>query len=242
MWQKLGSFLGTYKKLVIFCLFLVTGEIACELLMPILMAKTVDVGIPLNNLGFITGIGGFMATLAALAIGLGILNMKLSSEGSQGFAANIRKGLFEKIQSFSFNNIDAFSSASLITCLTSDLTQLQNTLMMSLRMMLRAPLMLICAVILVLTINIRLSLIVFITILILILSIMLVLRSAERLFTVMQQRLDTLNGTVQENLISIRVDNAFVREAHEKLRFNKANDVLVKSAVDAGYLASKRNA
>ena len=241
MWQKLGSFLVTYKKLVIFCLFLVTGEIACELLMPILMANTVDVGIPLNNLGFITGIGGFVAALAAFAIGLGILNMKLSSEGSQGFAANIRKGLFEKIQSFSFN-IDVFSSASLITCLTSDLTQLQNTLMMSLRMMLRAPLMLICAVILVLTINIRLSLIVFITILILILSIMLVLRSAERLFTVMQQRLDTLNGTVQENLISIRVDNAFVREVHEKLRFNKANDVLVKSAVDAGYLASKRNA
>jgi ATP-binding cassette, subfamily B, multidrug efflux pump len=235
---KLGSFLGQNKKYVVFCFFLVTGDVVCELLMPILMAKIVDVGIPQKDLGFIVRIGGLMVGLAGLAIGLGILNMKFSSEASQGFAANIRKALFEKVLSFSFNNIDTFNSGSLITRLTSDVTQLQNTLMISLRMLLRAPLMLVCAITLVLTISTRLSLIVFIAIPILILSIVLVLRSAERLFTIMQQKLDTLNGTVQENLIAIRVVKAFVREAHEKLKFQKANGALMKSAIDAGYLAS----
>ncbi len=238
MIKKIFSYLGQYKKYVIFSLFLVTGEVVCELLMPLLMARIVDVGIPQNDIGYIARTGALMVGLALVAIGLGITNMKFSADAGQGFASNLRRALFDKIQSFSFTNIDAFSSASLVTRLTSDVTLLQVSLMMFLRMLLRAPLMLVFATIFVLSLNAQLSLVVFIAIPLLVLGVMLVMRSAEKLFTSMQQRLDALNGTVQENLIAIRVVKAFVREAHEKLKFKKANDALMESALNAGYLTS----
>ncbi len=238
MIRKLAGHLGQYRRYVFYCVLLVTGEVAAELLMPVLMARVVDVGIPRKDVWFIATIGMLMVGLAILAIGLGIANMKFSAEGSQGFAANLRRRLFEKVQSFSFSNIDAFSSASLVTRLTSDVTQLQNTLMMSLRMLIRAPLMLVCATIFALSINLRLSTVILVAVPLLVLSIALVLRPAERLFTVVQQRLDGINGTVQENLIAIRVVKAFAREEHEKERFGRANNALMKAALDAGYLSS----
>jgi ATP-binding cassette subfamily B protein len=206
--------------------------------MPLFMSKIVDEGIPENDIGFIARIGGLMVALAIMAIGAGMTNMKYSADVSQGFAANIRRALFKNVQDFSFTNIDSFSSASLITRLTSDVTQLQNTIMMGLRMMLRAPLMLVIAVILVLTINAKLSLVIFAAMPVLIIIIIIVVRIAERLFTLMQQRLDGLNETVQENLIAIRVVKAFVREGHEKLKFARSNDAFMESALKAGYLAA----
>ena len=179
-----------------------------------------------------------MVGIALFCIGLGSLNMKYSAEASQGFAANLRQALFDKIQSFSFSNIDAFSAPSLVTRLTSDVTQLQNTLLMCLRMLLRAPLMLIAAVFFAVSINARLSLIILVAIPVLVLGIILVLRSAEHLFTTMQAKVDALNGTVQENLIAIRVVKAYVREKHEKLKFRKSNDELTEAGVHAGNLIS----
>jgi ATP-binding cassette subfamily B protein len=156
--------------------------------------------------------------------------MRFSAYGSQGFASNVRQALFDKVLSFSFANIDAFHSASLVTRLTSDVTQLQITLMMSLRMLLRAPLMLFFSIVIVLSINARLSIIMFVAMPLLAISLLLIMRSAERLFAAMQRRLDDLNGAVQENLIAIRVVKAFVREAHEKSKFKIANDAYTEAA------------
>jgi ATP-binding cassette subfamily B multidrug efflux pump len=238
MIRKLTAYLGHYKKYLVYSFFLVAGSVVCELLMPLLMAKIVDEGIPQNDIGFIARIGALMVGLAVVAIVFGMTNMKFSADASQGFAANIRRALFEKVQSFSFTNIDSFSSASLITRLTSDVTQIQLIIMMSLRMFLRGPLMLVFAVIFVLSINARLSLVIFAAMPILIITVLLVIRKAERLFTAMQQRLDALNSTVQENLIAIRVVKVFVREAYEKLKFKKSNDAFMDTASKAGFLAA----
>ena len=214
------------------------GDVTCTMLMPLLMAKIVDVGVATKDIAYIGRMGMGMVALALLCIAIGALNAKFSAEASQGFAANLRKALFDKIQAFSFSNIDRFSAPSLVTRLTSDVTQLQNTLLMCLRMLLRAPLMLIAAIIFAVSINARLSLVIVAAIPLLVIGIILVLRTAERLFSAMQRKIDALNGTVQENLVAIRVVKAFVREAHEKTKFKKSNDELTQSAISAGNLIS----
>jgi ATP-binding cassette subfamily B protein len=236
--KRLFAYIGQYKKYIISCIFLMTFDVICEMMMPFLMAKIVDIGIPQKDIAFIARVGGLMVTLALAAIGFGTLNMKFSANASQGFAANIRRALFDKVQSFSFSNIDYFSTASLTTRLTNDVTQIQVMLLMMLRLLLRAPLMLITACFFAMSINLRLSIIIVIAMPVLVISIFFVIRSAERLFSIMQQRLDSLNNTVQENLIAIRVVKAFVREAYEKLKFKKVNDAFTKASINAGYLIS----
>jgi ATP-binding cassette, subfamily B, multidrug efflux pump len=215
-----------------------TGDVLCTMMMPLLMSKIVDIGVATKNLAYIKSTGLEMVGLALLCILLGGLNAKFSAEASQGFAANLRKALFDKIQSFSFSNIDQFSAPSLVTRLTSDVTQLQNTLLMCLRMLLRAPLMLVAALFFAVNINAKLSFILAVAIPVLVIGIILVLRSAERLFTTMQARIDALNGTVQENLVAIRVVKAYVREKHEKAKFKKSNDELTQAGINAGNLIS----
>lgn len=238
MIRKLYQYLGKYKKFIAYCFFLVSGDVLCELMMPLLMAKIIDIGIPSKDVGYIAKTGVLMVVLAGVSILLGVANMKLSADASQGFAANLRKALFDKIQSFSFLNIDRFSTASLVTRLTSDITQLQNTLMMLLRMLLRAPLMLVCAIIFAVCINLELSRVIFIAIPILVIAVLIVVRSAKRLFTAVQKRIDGLNGTVRENLTAIRAVKAFVRETYEKSKFKKVNDALTGASVKAGNLIS----
>jgi len=234
----LKLFLGKYKKHILVCVGLMMGDVTCTMLMPMLMAKIVDIGVATKDVAYISRMGMGMVALALLCIAIGMLNAKFSAEASQGFAANLRKALFNKIQAFSFSNIDRFSAPSLVTRLTSDVTQLQNTLLMCLRMLLRAPLMLIAAIIFAVSINARLSLVIVVAIPLLVIGIILVLRTAERLFSAMQRKIDALNGTVQENLVAIRVVKAFVREAHEKSKFKKSNDELTQSAINAGNLIS----
>ncbi|MDD5600905.1 MAG: ABC transporter permease, partial [Actinomycetota bacterium] len=204
MVKKLFAYIGQYKKYVISCIFLMTFDVLCEMMMPFLMAKIVDIGIPQKDIAFIARIGGLMVILALSAICFGVLNMRFSANASQGFASNIRRALFDKIQSFSFSNIDYFNTASLVTRLTNDVTQMQIILLMSLRILLRAPLMLITACFFAMSINLKLSGIILIAIPVLVISIFFVIRSAEHLFSIMQQRLDSLNNTVRENLIAIR--------------------------------------
>ncbi|HQL67877.1 MAG TPA: ABC transporter transmembrane domain-containing protein [Caldisericia bacterium] len=155
MIKRLYAYIGQYKKNILYCFLVVTGDVICEMMIPLLMAKIVDNGIPQKDIGFIAGMGGIMVLLAVIAIGFGIINMKFSADASQGFAANLRKALFDKVQSFSFSNIDEFSTASLVTRLTSDVTQLQTTVLMTLRMLLRAPLMLISAIVFAMSIMLR---------------------------------------------------------------------------------------
>lgn len=238
MIRRLYPYMGQYKQYLLFCLLLVTGEVFCEMMMPLLMARIVDQGIPQGNIPFIAAYGALMVLLALTGIALGTFNSKLSAEASQGFAANIRQALFNQILSFSFSNIDRFSGASLITRLTSDITQLQTTLLLALRLLLRAPLMLISAILFAMSINLTLSLVFFFAAPLLAGGVLLIIRSAEQLFTRLQQRLDNLNGMVQENLIAIRVVKAFVREAHERIKFKTVNDALTAAALDAGNLVS----
>ena len=238
MIRRLYPYFQKYRHYFFFCFCLLTVDVVGDLMIPYLMSRIVDVGIPRRDTRYILLTGLLMLSLAALNIFLGSTNMKLSADASQGFAANLRRALFEHVQSFSFSNLDRFSEASLVTRLTSDVTQLQITVLMGLRIFLRSPLMLICALIFAMKINMRLSLIILAAAPVLIVGTFLLVRAAERLFTEVQRRLDGLNGTVRENLIAIRVVKAFVRAAHEKQKFKKANDSLMEIAIRAGNLVS----
>lgn len=238
MIRKLYPYIEPYKKFLLYSLLLVGIDVACEMMIPLLMARIVDSGIPSQDIGYIANTGLFMLLLSGIAISFGVLNMKLSAEVSQGFAANLRQALFDRVQSFSFTNIDRFSSASLITRLTNDVTQMQNALMMALRILLRAPLMLLSAMFFSMSINLRLSLVIFAAVPLLIIGVLLIIRSAEQRFARTQQKLDNLNGTIQENLVAVRVVKAFVREAYEKLKFKHSNDELTQAAIHAGNLIS----
>jgi ATP-binding cassette subfamily B protein len=211
-------------------------DVVCELSMPFLMGKIVDKGIPALNLQYIIQIGIFMIGLALVAMLFGSLNHRLAAVVSQGYAANLRQALFDRVQSFSFSNIDTFSTASLVTRLTNDVLQLQNTLLMSMRILTRAPLMLICALVFAIAINAKLAIILFIAIPLLVAGIWLIVGQAERFFKAVQAKIDAVNGTVEENLIGIRVVKAFVREPHEKTKFKKSSDELSDTAIRAGNL------
>ncbi|MHB8070404.1 MAG: ABC transporter ATP-binding protein [Candidatus Cryosericum sp.] len=236
MIRKLWAHLGTYKRLLLLSPLFVMVDVVCELTMPMLMGRIVDKGIPTLNLQYIIGIGVLMIGLALVAMLFGSLNHRLAAVTSQGYGANLRQALFDKVQSFSFSNIDTFSTASLVTRLTNDVTQIQNTLLMAMRILTRAPLMLICALVFAIAINAKLAVILFIAIPTLVAGIALVIGQAERLFQAVQSKIDAVNGTVEENLIGIRVVKAFVRERHEKVKFKKSNDELSEKAVKAGNL------
>jgi len=234
--KKLWSYIGNYKSLIILSPIFVMFDVVCELSMPFLMGKIVDKGIPALNLQYILQIGIFMIGLALVAMLFGSLNHRLAAVVSQGYAANVRQALFDRVQSFSFSNIDTFSTASLVTRLTNDVLQLQNTLLMSMRILTRAPLMLVCALVFAIAINAKLAIILFIAIPVLVAGIWLIVGQAERFFTAVQAKIDAVNGTVEENLIGIRVVKAFVREPHEKTKFKKSSDELSDTAIRAGNL------
>ncbi|HWQ21484.1 MAG TPA: ABC transporter ATP-binding protein [Clostridia bacterium] len=236
MIRKLWAHLGTYKRLLLLSPLFVMVDVVCELTMPMLMGRIVDKGIPTLNLQYIVGVGVLMIGLALVAMLFGSLNHRLAAVTSQGYGANLRQALFDKVQSFSFSNIDTFSTASLVTRLTNDVTQIQNTLLMAMRILTRAPLMLICALVFAIAINAKLAVILFIAIPTLVAGISLVIGQAERLFQAVQAKIDAVNSTVEENLIGIRVVKAFVRERHEKVKFKKSNDELSEKAVKAGNL------
>lgn len=201
------------------------------------MSKIVDEGIPAGDTNYIVKIGIYMILLAIVAIFFGVANMKVSATAGQGFGANLRDALFEKVQSFSFANIDHFSTGSLVTRLTNDVNNLQNTLTMGIRLLLRAPLMLIVAMFLAYRINAQLSLVMAIAIPILAIAIALIMANARKRFSIMQTRMDALNSTIQENLIGIRVVKSFVRQNYEKKKFKTSNDALTDAGIRAASLA-----
>jgi len=216
---------------------LVLTDVIAELSIPMLMSKIVDEGIPAGDTKYIIKIGVYMILLAITAIIFGVTNMKVSATAGQGFGANLRNALFEKVQSFSFANIDQFSTGSLVTRLTNDVNNLQNTLTMGIRILLRSPMMLIVAMFLAYRISPRLSIVMALAIIILAISITLIITNARKLFRVMQTRMDALNSTIQENLIGIRVVKSFVRQDFEKKKFKRSNDALTDAGVRAASLA-----
>jgi ATP-binding cassette subfamily B multidrug efflux pump len=235
--KKLSQFIQGYGKYAAVVPVFVFFESLCELYMPLLMSKIVDNGIPNSDIKYISQIGLYMALLAITAMICGVFIMRFSSLSSQGFGANLRNALFVKVQGFSFNNIDHFSTASLVTRLTNDVNNLQMTVMMMLRIMLRAPMMLIIAFFLAFSINAKLSLIIAAAIVVLGSSIWFILNTAVKLYTIVQQKIDAINSAIQENLIGIRIVKSFVRSDFEKVKFRKANDALTDSAIRAANIA-----
>jgi ATP-binding cassette subfamily B multidrug efflux pump len=231
--RKLARYVGRYKRIVYLDPFVVLIDVIFELTVPLLMARIVDVGIANRDVAYIARIGVSMVALALAAMALGILHMRLATVGSMGFGANLRDALFAKVQQFSFTNIDHFSTASLVTRLTNDVNNLQLTFMMALRLLLRAPMMLMVSFFMAYNINARLSVMVAAAMLVLAASVAFIIRMATRRFAVVQERIDAMNLMLQENLIGQRVVKAFVRADFETEKFQACNDALTQAFIRA---------
>ncbi|MCM1149329.1 MAG: ABC transporter ATP-binding protein/permease [Butyricicoccus sp.] len=234
MFRKLFKFIRGYEKAAILAPSLIIVELVCELLLPKLMADIIDFGINAGyGIGYIVQKGAVMLVLAVISMFAGVSAAKFSSYASQGFACNLRGAMFDKVQDFSFADIDRFSSASLITRMTNDVNNIQMMVNMGLRIMVRSPFMLIGALIVCATINARLTVILLVAVPVMGLAIGLLMRTCYRLFERFQKKIDGLNDSVQENLIAIRVVKAFVREGYEKEKFQRANDELTHAGISA---------
>lgn len=231
MVKKLLSYVGEYKKWVLLAPALMVIEVLCEIVLPRLMAAIVDVGIQNSDLNAILKNGALMLLLAAVGMAAGVLAAKVSTKGGQGFGANLRSAMFQKVQDFSFADIDRFSSASLITRTTNDVNQIQMALTMATRMVVRVITMLVGALFMAFSINAELARVLLIAIPVLALGVGGIMRMCNKLFGVLQEKIDNLNNTVQENLIAIRVVKAFVRSGYEKTKFKKANDELTQMGI-----------
>ncbi len=234
MFRKLFKFIKGYEKAAILAPLLVILELVCELLLPKLMANIIDFGIDGGlGIGYIAQRGALMLLLALISMFAGVSAAKYASYSSQGFASNLRRAMFDKVQDFSFADIDRFSSASLITRMTNDVNNIQMMVNMGLRILTRSPLMLVGALIVCFTINARLTLVLVIAVPVMGFAIFLLMRTCHRMFELLQKKIDGLNDSVQENLIAIRVVKAFVREGYEKTKFKKANDELTQAGISA---------
>ena len=237
MLKKLFVHIKGFEKDAIKAPVFIAIEAICELFLPLLMAGIIDDGINGDGgMAYIWKAGLGMLALSILSLYCGMAAAKSSAVASQGLGRNLRSEMFSKIQEFSFADIDRFSSASLITRLTNDVNTIQLTVMMCLRMLVRAPVQLISALVVCLMMNARLTLVIVVVIPLMCLLLWLIMRSCERLFTRFQEKIDGLNNTVQENLVGIRVVKAFVRGDHERKKFRKSNDELR----DAGLAAVMR--
>lgn len=212
---------------------LVMLETVCELLMPLQMANIIDKGIPSGDMREILTSGAIMFALAVIAMVSGTYSSKAASFAAQGMGANLRRAQFNKITTFSFADIDRFSSSSLITRLTNDLTNIQMVAVMCLRMIVRASTMVIAALILAFQLGPELAVIVCIVIPILAVCVGGLMYICHPLFEKMQKAIDNLNEKVQENLIAIRVVKSYVRENHERKKFQGANDLFTKTGLAA---------
>ncbi len=233
MIKTLKPLLKGYGKYVLACIGCVVIEAILEILMPFLMSRIVDVGIANRDLDYVFKVGGMMLVMALVSLSMGAMASRLSAKAGMGFGANIRKALFDKIQMFSFANIDKFSTASLITRATTDTNNVQNMFMMLNKTAIRSPMMLIVTMILAMNINAELVMIFFLVVPILGISLYLIIKISFPMFEKMLKKYDALNASIQENLISIRVVKAFVRSAYEKLKFKKSNDELMETSMKA---------
>lgn len=233
MIRTLLPYLKPYRRQAILGPLSIILEVILEINIPILMSRIVDVGIPEKNLSVVIITGLFMILMALCSLGAGMLSSKFSSEAGAGFASCLRGALFNKVQEFSFSNTDKFSTASLITRLTTDVTNTQNALITIIRMLMRSPVMLIGATFMAFTINGELALIFLVAIPILAVAIFIISKMAFTRFEKMLRQYDNLNTTVQENLISIRIVKAFVRSDYEKGKFKNVNDMLMAASIKA---------
>ena len=224
MLRRIAAYLKGYEKYAAASPLLVVLETGCELAIPLLMARIINEGIMKEDMAPIWQAGALMVLVALIATFAGGLAAKCATAAAQGLGANLRGAEFEKISSFSFGDIDRFSSSSLITRMTNDVTNIQNTAMICLRILIRAATMLIASAVLTLAISPRLALVVLVILPVMAAALMGLMRMCMPLFEKMQQALDHLNETVQENLIAVRVVKSYVREDREREKFMDANN------------------
>lgn len=215
---------------------LIMGEVLLEVLIPLIMARIIDVGISNHDVNFVVKYGLIMILAALASLGFGVFAGRYAAVASVGFARNIRRRLFNKIQDFSFGNVDKFSTSSLITRLTTDVTNTQNTFQMIIRMCIRSPFMFVSAIIMSFYINSKMALIFIAAIPLIAIPAAIIMKKAFPRFQEMMKNYDLLNGTVQENLIGIRAVKAFVREKDEIERFKIAANAVRTTQVKAEKL------
>lgn len=233
MIQKLIPYFRGYGRQAILSPLLVILETVCELLMPLLMARIIDVGIRGENLSVILWSGLGMLILATVAMFCGAQAARAAAWAAQGMGANLRRAQFDKISSFSFSDIDRFSSASLITRMTNDITNIQQMSVMCLRVLIRASTMLVAALTLSFSLSPRLALIVCLCLPVLAAALGGLMLICHPLFQKMQQAIDRLNEAVQENLVAIRVVKSYVRGSYEREKFQQANDHFTRTGLSA---------
>lgn len=227
--------MGKYKKQAILSPITIIGEVAMEVTIPLVTAEIIDNGIKAENVPYVAKMGLLMVCMALLSLVFGALAARFSAVAGMGFAKNLRSAMFKKVQDFSFANVDKFSTASLTTRLTTDVTNLQMAFMMLIRMAFRSPIMLVLATIMAVRTNAKLSLVFIAAIPVLAIALFFIATNAFPRFNVMLRKYDDMNAKIQENLVGIRVVKAFAREDYEKKRFTDNTEAVRK----AQYFAEK---
>ena len=238
MIKTLAGQVKEFKKDSILTPFFMILEVIMEMIIPLLMSSIIDDGVERGDIHHIYIIGIWMVAAAGIGLFAGVMGGKYGARASTGFAKNLRQAMFENIQTFSFSNIDKFSTPSLVTRMTTDVTNLQNSYQMLLRMCVRAPFSLICAMIMSFSVNAKLASIYLVAVLVLGAFLALIIWRAMGYFTAMFKKYDDLNASVQENVSAIRVVKAYVREKYEKSRFTKASGNVYRMAVKAERIVS----
>lgn len=236
MYKTIFSKVGEYKKQAVLAPITIVGEVIMEVTIPMVMSKIIDNGIKAGKISYVAGMGLLMVAMSLLSFCFGALSARFSAVAAMGFAKNLRNALFHKVQDFSFSNVDKFSTASLTTRLTTDVTNVQNAFMMFIRTAFRAPIMLISATIMAICIKPKLAVVFLFAIPVLGTALFFIVTNAHPRFEKMLKQYDGMNARVQENLTGIRVVKAFVREEHEKKLFTENTDKVRRAQVFAEKL------
>lgn len=239
--RKLLQSVREYKKESIMTPILVTFEVFMEVLIPLLMARIIDVGIANGDMGYILSIGVVLVIMAMVSLFFGAMAGRTGAIASSGYAKNLRHDIFYKIQEFSFKNIDHFSTSSLVTRLTTDITNIQMAYMMTIRMLVRAPIMIVLSLIMTMTISPQIALMLLIIAPLLGGALIFIAKKAHPHFIQVFDEYDILNNTVQENVNAARVVKAYVRAEHEDEKFHKISGIVYKLFTTAEKIVSWNN-
>ena len=223
MIKTLAKQIKEYKSASLVTPIFMILEVAMEMVIPLLMASIIDDGVQAGDMKHIFAIGCYMILAAIVGLFAGVMGGKYGAQASTGFARNLREAMYENIQTFSFSNIDKFSTAGLVTRMTTDVTNIQNAYQMLLRMCFRAPVSLICAMLMAFLINARVASIYLVAVVFLGIVIIFIMRAVSKYFSEVFKKYDDLNASVQENVAAQRVVKAYVREDYEIDKFHKAS-------------------
>lgn len=238
MLRRIFSYIGSYRKYLVLAVLCITAESLFELIIPLIMADIVDIGVAARDQAYIFRQSGLMLVCAALALGLGIGSAQFAALAGQGLGANLREAEYAKLQQFSFANVDHFQFSSLVTRMTSDVTNIQNSISSGMRPACRGPVMLVAATAVAFSINSRLALVFLAALPTLALCLFLIIRKVRPLYGKMQEAIDLVNRIIQENLTAIRVVKAYVRGDYEIGKFGEVNTNLQTQSERAFRIAT----